>query len=473
MFQTPQYLGKFPHLSVGVRLPEVFLEGILTGFKLRNSAGGVMLSFHRETAPEKVINAPSGIYEITRGHTGTSIKRYIELSVLKAKEKGVVVEVEADHVSVSVSSEAVKRISGGGTHRVLSDFEVESALKYIEEEVLEATTTGNINFYTIDTCDLIDHSVDTLSKDEIETRFKDMFGSSDVATRYTNIDVTIGGLTLKFSEEDVKRLSLKLLKSIEVAEKIYHVIKNLTPWRFGVEIAFDETPSVTKPEELFFVLNELKNRGIPVDFIAPNVGFLKREDYTGSLNLLYNSVKLLAEIATRFNTYLSFHSGSGSNPYSMKGTGVHETIRRATNGFFKYKVSGVYYELLMHIMSRYPSPRVQRLFEEVYDSIIEFLEKQVQEKGELYDKVLEGRLEEYRQRASTGRYRNVEAAVFRYYSFLALNLRRDGQRYFRESIVQLYQENEDFRKKVDKELSSFTVALIDSLGFNDNIRYLF
>ncbi|MGC8836016.1 MAG: tagaturonate epimerase family protein [Infirmifilum sp.] len=471
MLDTPRYLGKLPHLSVGVRLPEVFLEGIMSGFKTGNSAGGVMLSYHRETAPEYVINAPPGDFELTRGHTGTSIRHYIEASVAKAKEKGVVVEVEADHVSVSVSSEAVKRISGGGTHRVLSEEEVRSALKYIEDEIREAVSTRNIYFYTIDTCDLIDYSSEKIAVDELRTVFKDLYPTS-LIERYKDINVVVNGTRIRFDEEKVMRLSLKLMRSIDVSERIYRIIKEMTPWPFGIEIAFDETPVTTDPHELFFVLNELRTRGIPVDFIAPNVGFQKREDFTGDLETLHSRVKTLHEVASFFGSLLSFHSGSGSSPYSMKGKGVHDIIRRAAGGLFKYKISGVYFELLMQLMSRSDIPSVRRLYEEIYDAVIELLEDQVKRKGELYDEVLVKRLEEHRKKSLNGYVRDSESPVFRYYSFLALNIRRNGERYLRNAIVELYLEDKGFREQVDREISALTVAFLDSLGFRGNVRLL-
>lgn len=472
MVETPRYLGRLPHLAVGVRLPEVFLEGILTGFKIKNSVGGVMLSYHRETAPEYVIKAPPGVYEIARGHTGTSIRGYIESSVAKAREKGVVIEVEADHVSVSVSSEAVKRISGSTVQRRLSDKEVEAALKYIEEEVEEATSTRSINFYTIDTCDLIDYSVDALPVDDVDRAFKEVYGSPSLVEHYENIDVEMNGVRVRFDRERVKRLYLKFMRSLEVTEKIYEIIKEYTPWNFGVEVAFDETPSVTDPLELFFVLDRLRRMGITVDFIAPNVGFHKREDYLGDLESLYSRVKTYTLVSGIFGTLLSFHSGSGSSPYSMKGRGVHDTIRRATDGMFKYKVSGVYFELLMVLMSRHPSPRARRLYDEIYSAVTEFLEEQVRERGELYDQVLERRLEEHKKLFSSKGERVAEAPLFRYYSFLALNLRLDGRRVFRDAIIELYREDAEFRRDVDKEISTLTVKLLDSLGFSDNASFL-
>ncbi|QOJ78307.1 hypothetical protein IG193_05950 [Infirmifilum lucidum] len=469
MSRIPDYLGKMPHLSVGVRIPEIFLEGILEGFKQEESIGGVMLSYHRETAPEYVINAPPGTYEITRGHTGTSIRKYIELSVARAREKGVAIEVEADHVSVTVSStEAVRRIVGGGPQRTLSSDDLSKALQYIRDEIREAAETRSINFFTIDTCDLIDYGADELSDEEVDTLFRDYIGDSSIVGRYTSVDVDLEGFRLKFSELDAKRVALKLYRSIEAVERVYRIIKEEVPWEFGVEIAFDETPKTTDPRELFFVLQEVTSRGIPVDFIAPNVGFKKREDYEGDLEGLYSRVKTYSKISSLFGILLSFHSGSGSSPFSMKGPGVHNAIREATEGLFKYKVSGVYFELLVHLMSAHSSPRVRRFFEEMYEDILSFLERQVQSRGELYDRTLESLYEEHLRLSQSRGKRLVDTPLFRHYSFIALSLRRDGRRYIRDGIIELYQEEPEFRVTVDRELSRLTSQLIKSLGFSGN-----
>ncbi|MEM4412334.1 MAG: hypothetical protein QXO66_05750, partial [Thermofilum sp.] len=82
--ETPRYLGPIHHPALGVRIPEVLLEGVFRALSRTATAAGIMLSYHRETAPEYVINAPPGVYEVTRGHTGTSIRSYILSAVEKA-----------------------------------------------------------------------------------------------------------------------------------------------------------------------------------------------------------------------------------------------------------------------------------------------------------------------------------------------------------------------------------------------------
>ena len=95
---TPRYLGPVPHPAIGVRIPEIFVEGILTAFERRRTAGGLMLSCTREAAPKYVIDSPPGKYLPTLGHTGQSITDYITKSSQMARKRRVVVEIEADQV---------------------------------------------------------------------------------------------------------------------------------------------------------------------------------------------------------------------------------------------------------------------------------------------------------------------------------------------------------------------------------------
>ncbi|MEM2852393.1 MAG: hypothetical protein QW438_04305, partial [Ignisphaera sp.] len=70
------YLGKIPRPAFGIRIPEIVVPAILRSFKELNITGTLMLSFNRETAPQRFIASldPKHFY---LGHTGTSISEYI------------------------------------------------------------------------------------------------------------------------------------------------------------------------------------------------------------------------------------------------------------------------------------------------------------------------------------------------------------------------------------------------------------
>lgn len=477
--ETPRYLGPVHHPAFGVRIPEVLLEGLFRALKRTATAAGVMLSYHRETAPEYVINAPPGTFEITRGHTGTSIREYILRSVEKARESKVVVEVEADHLAaVTTTVEAVKRISGAGSAQAVVN-SLDAALKYVEDEVREAASTGYINFFTLDACDYIDYRAERLTSYEVKSIFEQLYDDhKEIIRRYTShpfrfIAEDGSVLSLKLSEDSVARISVKLFHALKVIEKMNDILRRHIPWPVGLEIAFDETPHPTRVEEMLFLLEELRRRGIQPDYVAPNVGFEKRADFRGNLSELKQRVAQLASVARAYGSLLSFHSGSGSSPWSGKGPGVYRVLLEATGRKLKYKVSGVYVELVLHVLSRQPrGSHARRLYEEMYQAVIEYLEDQVKRKGELYSPVLERQLEEYAAHARAGDEYPIDAEVFRHYSFLAFNLREGGRRIFRERLVELYREDESLRRVIDREVADLTVRLIDGLEFSGNIKLL-
>lgn len=481
--ETPRYLGPLPHPATGIRIPEVFLEGILEALKLRNTAGGLMLSYGRETAPEWVINAPPGKYEITMGHTGTPIRKYLTLGAEAARKKGVVVEMEADHLTITTSSaRAVKRISGYKEEVVLSEEEVKAAIDYIRSEVDEAVSTGYINFFTIDTCELIDPRYERLSGTDLERAFYEEYGKNEgdrLLSRYEGRDFVFVGETGRYFKvpmprERVMQLALKFKRSLEATEEIVRCIRSRASSPFGIEIAFDETPYITREDELLFYLAELWERGLRPDFIAPNVGFEKKQDYRGDLGELERRVERLAAIARSYGSLLCFHSGSGSTPWSGKGPGTYEALLTATGGLLKYKISGIYYELLMEIMASYPKGSRQRdLYERIYGEVYEYVKREVEEEGPLDSPALRAQLKEYEEVVRKKDPYNPRASLFRYYSFLALNFRdKAGRRYFREEIVELYNTDNEFKSKVDEEVMRLTLRLIDGLRFEKNLEKL-
>ncbi len=479
-----RYLGPIHHPAIGIRLPDILLKGILEAFKERNVAGTLMLSFVRETAPEFVINAPPGKYPITMGHTGTSIKEYMTKAAEAAEKYEVIVEIEADHITVTSPTKAVKRISGVEVEYGLSESELREALDFVKAEIDEAIKTGQVRFFTIDTCELVNLKVDKLSDEEIKRLFEESFTDGEgkeIIRRYVGKDFTFIGASrkpfrLSLDEMTVMRLALKYKDSLRLAKEIYDYIKARMKEPFGVEVAFDELPGLTQDVDLLFYLRELWELGIRADFIAPNVGFEKRQDYRGDLNELRERVERLAAIARSFGTLLSFHSGSGSSPYSGKGPGTYEALLRATGENLKYKISGVYIELLFDLMASYPKDsRPRKVFDTIFDEVYNYLKRELELKGPLASHVLQRQISMYEEEVKKGvrKPRDSRADFFRYYSFLALNMRDEsGKRYLREMILELYEEDKEFRERYDREVKALTLRLIEGLRFADNVKLL-
>ncbi len=481
----PRYIGTLHHPAIGIRIPEIFLKGILRAFKKENVVSGLMLSFGRETATEEVINSPPGKYEITKGHTGTSIKKYITMSAEAALKENLIIEIEADHIMIIGSTiKAVKRIAGIHEETKINIEEMRKSIEYAKSEIDEAISTNYINSFTIDTCDLFNLDVDKWNEEKIKEEFLKNFSENErkiLLNRYIEKDfnfITAIGrkISYKFDENEIMRLSLKFKDSLKISKEIYDYIKGKMGKPFGFEIAFDETIEETKDKEMLFYLNEWINLGAHVNYIAPNIGFKKRMDFHGDLKKLEEKVSKLAAIAKNYNALLSIHSGSGTSPYSGKGPGTYKALLKATKGELKYKISGVYYELLMEILSSFPLKSEERkLYNRIFDEVYDFLSKQIIEGGPLASPLLKKQIERYKKEVKNGirKRRDPRALFFRFNSYLALNFRdKNGKRYFRDELVYLYNKDKKFQEIVDKEVEKLTLRLINGLNFNKNINKL-
>lgn len=478
---TPRYLGPLPHPAIGVRMPKIFLEGILNAFKERNTAGGLMLSYGRETAPQYVIDSSSGEYDITLGHTGVSIREYITESVAAARKKKVIVEIEADHLIIGSSLQAVQRLYEVREGSALDKEIIESSMEYNRKAIDEAIGTGYVNAFTVDATSLIDYKVMEYSQEKVYDFFEERIREGEeLLKKYAKRNFLfswINGRIYKFNftEVEVMRIALAFYKNLEVIGQLYSYIENkMNGQPFGFEIALDEIPVYTG-KELALYLDMWKSMGKHLDFIAPYIGFRKREDYTGSLEELESRLSFLAAIANGYGCILSIHSGSGLTPYTGKGKGVYDCILRATGGHVKYKISGIYFELLLELLATSKENRHRKVFEKIFDDIKAYIEKQIRRNTPFAS---EGLKEKYRMylenlNMSICKERDSRADFFRHYSFIALNLRNSsGKRYLKEMLENLYEKDKEFKAQVDQEVKALTLRLIDGLNFSNNKQKL-
>lgn len=479
---TSRFLGRIHHPAIGVRIPEVFLEGILNGCRRRNTATGLMLSFGRETAPQAVIDAPEGQYEITLGHTGTSIRFYQSECARRAAEKGVVAEIEADHlIVIGSATRAVQRIAGVKLESHISEEELQKSLDYNRMAISEAAEVGVVNFFTTDTSDLFRTDVDEMSPGDLESVFAATYSQADqkaILDAYADRSfsfTTVDGeeFTVSFTKTDAMRLATKYAKSVEINALLHSEIAEKLGRPFGFEISLDETPDLTEELDFLWYLLEWKRRGYSVDYIAPNVGFHKRADFDGDRDELRRRVARLHAMAQGVSgTLLSFHSGSGSTPYSGKGPGTYEAILAATGNRLKYKISGVYYELLMELLAGYPAGSAERaLYEEIFDAVKAYLRVVLEKNLSLASDLLRQQMADYDNSVAAGRdpY-DPRHDFFRFYSYLALAFRdQNNQRKYRKRLVELYQTDAEFRHHFDEECEALTLRLIDGLHFENNL----
>ncbi len=479
----PTCLGVVKHPAIGIRLPELFLPGVLRACLERQVAPGLMLSFGRETAPEAVINAPPGTWEITRGHTGTSIREYQSLAAEAATQAGVTVEIEADHlIIIGSATAAVQRIAGYHSQTHISEQELEASLDYNRAAIDEAAQVGVVGCFTTDTSDLFWLEADRLSARQAQRLFEERFSPkqrTSILGRYRDPLRVRGadgrGVSVTISPTQAMRLALKFHKSLEVNAQIYRYCKRkLGRKPFSFEISLDETADITDPRETLFYLSEWRARGLPCHYFAPNIGFAKRADYQGDLAELQARVRRHHAIARHISgALLSIHSGSGATPYSGKGRGTYEAILAGTGGQVKYKISGVYFELLLEIMAAQPArSEARRLYERIFDEVYRLVRHQVRTGGPLAQPLLIRQLDGYERalKRNPKRKRDPRADFFRFHSYLALNLRDEtGARYLREAIIRLLKSDEQLRAVLDDEVKALTLRLIDGLHFENNL----
>lgn len=476
-------LGVVKHPAIGIRIPEILLPGIISGYRERNTAGGLMLSFGRETAPEAVIKAAPGEHEITLGHTGTSIRHYQTAGAEAAREAGVSVEIEADHlIIIGSATAAVQRIAGYHAESHISEEELAASLQYNKSAIDEAVEAGVVGCFTTDTSDLFWLAADKLSDDEARELFAQQFEEAEgqeILARYAEaaqFEAPGGGtVTVEIGEAEAMKLALKFQKSLEINADIYeYCASKLGDRPFSFEISLDETADMTDPRETLFYLAEWEARGLPCHYFAPNIGFGKRADFTGDMEALEARVREHHAIAAGVSgALLSIHSGSGTTPYSGKGPGTYEALLAGTGDELKYKISGVYFELLMEMLAAMPAgSEGRKLYERIFDEVLALVREHVTQGGILAQPLLVSQLDDYDEAVSadSGNARHPRADFFRFNSYLALNIRdEDGKRYFREELVALVEGDAEFRAEFDREVEALTLRLIDGLGFANNL----
>jgi hypothetical protein len=483
MTELQGYLGKIPHPYTGIRIPEILLPGILNCFKNCNVAGGMGLSFGRETAPEKIINSMPGEYPISQGHTGTSIRKYLTLAREYSEEREVPIELEADHLMVGGSAaKAIKKIAGVRENIIPSENEIKKSINYNKEEIDEGISTGAVNVFTTDASDLFVQEVDMLNDQNIEKLFQEeVEDGKEIIKSYSSQkfdfqQVDGKRFSVSFRQEEIKKIYLKYRKALEVTFELYNYIRKKLKKPFGFEISLDETPGYTSVREMLIYLNEWQKLGGVADWVAPNVGFKKRKNFTGDRKELKCRVSALDAIARKFGMLLSIHSGSGRNPWVGKGKDVYPSLLEGTGGQLKYKISGVYIELLFEIMASYPQNSYPRkLYEEIFDAVYKFMRTQIFTRGELYSAHIKNQLLRYSSsiRNRKREKRDPRAPFFRFYSYTALSLRDDGgDRIYRNKLAALYEQDREFRNKFDFEVEKLTERLIKGLNFENNVRFL-
>lgn len=168
------------------------------------------------------------------------------------------------------------------------------------------------NFFTIDVAHFISQPCDKASKDAFIKRYSNYIGKLSVPGIEDRYDIT---------EDYLAKAADNYLLAIQEVSKIYNYIASIKGENnFVAEVSMDECEYAQSPIDLFFILAELKHKGVPLQTIAPKFTglFAKGVDYIGNISGFEKEfsqdvavIKFAVEkLGLPSNLKLSVHSGS-------------------------------------------------------------------------------------------------------------------------------------------------------------------
>ena len=181
-------------------------------------------------------------------------------------------------------------------------------------------------------------------------------------TKYLGKSVALDtGDTITFTPETLRRIILVYKEAVDFAAELYTAGREIRE-SFDFEISIDETGCPTLPEAHVFVAEELRERDIEYQTIAPRfIGeFQKGIDYIGNVDEFEKTFAVHAAVARQYGHKLSVHSGS--DKFS-----VFPAVGRETEGRFHLKTSGTHWLQALSLAAD-TSPD---LFREIYSYALE------------------------------------------------------------------------------------------------------
>jgi hypothetical protein len=169
-----------------------------------------------------------------------------------------------------------------------------------------------------------------------------------IAEKYLGKQFDIGeGVTLNFSEEELKIIWGIYGKAIAFAAALYRRFLKHGKYNADFEISIDETSTPTTPLQHYFVARELIDAEVSFATIAPRFcgEFQKGIDYSGDLAQFEKEIKIHAVIARHFKYKLSIHSGS--DKFS-----VFPSVGKETGHIFHVKTAGTNWLEAMRVIAQ-------------------------------------------------------------------------------------------------------------------------
>ncbi len=286
----PRAMGPTPRLGIGTRMSTSVWPGIWRAMNAGKFAANAIQNSVRElNLLEDVLagrpprrNYLYGFGTLEEGHTGSTFEGLWVAGVIEALKTHTrpTYGADADHITI-------RRGPGG----------IEQARRVID-------AARDYTFFTLDVSDVVDYTVATADS---------------------------AGFVAKYQA------------ALDVIEKLSSCIKAVKEdVPFDLELSIDECPPqmeasacLTTEAELTFLIEQLRQRGVPVTHIAPNVGIVKGRDYENpdGLTGFERHIGGLYAIASEHDIMLDFHSGDDLR------SDVRQAIGRATQGRNHFKVS--------------------------------------------------------------------------------------------------------------------------------------
>ncbi|MGE0079263.1 MAG: tagaturonate epimerase family protein [Bacteroidales bacterium] len=212
--------------------------------------------------------------------------------------------VKTDHSAVAhEAAEAVKANGWTGNFYVDADH---IGLAIVDQFI------DHSNFFTIDVAHFIGKPSSSEEKQEFITRYSKYIGKLSIPGIQEDFEVT---------QDLLASIADKFLMAIKEVKTIYnHIASKKGADKFIPEVSMDECDIAQTPIELFFILAELKHRGVEVQTIAPKFTglFAKGVDYEGNIDLFAKEFEqdvaviqfVIKELGLPKSLKLSVHSGS-------------------------------------------------------------------------------------------------------------------------------------------------------------------
>lgn len=220
--------------------------------------------------------------------------------------------------------------------------------------------------YTLFTCDPSDHvsPAERLPERELKRHFLSLPNAKELLDEYRDKTFDIAGLgRLWFAETELMRAAVKYMKAVEFAAEMYHALEKELGGGFDFELSVDETETPTTPLEHFFMVRELKKRGVELASLAPRFsGSLEKAvDYRGDPEVFRRDLRAHVAIAKALGGYrISLHSGS--DKFSL-----YPLFAEEARGLFHIKTAGTSYLVALGVVAR----RAPGLFREIYALSVE------------------------------------------------------------------------------------------------------